>query len=95
MFNCGQGIPPSFAFGCGPLSKKQNCSLHQCSSLHSTVEGNKICEGEVRLKVFSYFLETSLTHLLPCSVRMKLNIVWTAIEGDYSIAKLTQLAMIE
>lgn len=23
MFNCGQGIPPSFAFGCGPLSKKK------------------------------------------------------------------------
>ena len=76
MFNCGQGIPPSFAFGCGPLSKKQIVpALHQCSSLHSTVEGNKICEGEVRLKVFSYFLETSLTHLLPCSVRMKLTIV--------------------
>ena len=76
MFNCGQGIPPSFAFGCGPLSKKQivHCiSVVPCTPC--TVEGNKICEGEVRLKVFSYFLETSLKRFLSCSVRMKLTIV--------------------
>ena len=89
------GDSPKFCFRLRSTFKKTNCSLHQCSSLHSTVEGNKICEGEVRLKVFSYFLETSLKRFLPCSVRMKLTIVWTAIEGDYSIAKLTQLAMIE
>lgn len=69
------GDSPKFCFRLRSTFKKTNCSLHQCSSLHSTVEGNKICEGEVRLKVFSYFLETSLKRFLPCSVRMKLTIV--------------------
>ena len=69
------GDSPKFCFRLRSTFKKTNRSLHQCSSLHSTVEGNKICEGEVRLKVFSYFLETSLKRFLPCSVRMKLNIV--------------------